>query len=73
MTDFAEQRVIVELLQPSLRRLEATAQSSSLAVLDGLDDVDDLFSLLIRDFGQWTDSVERAVSPEVSPKLCYSQ
>ena len=70
MTDFAEQRVIVELLQPSLRRLEATAQSSSLAVLDGLDD---LFSLLIRDFGQWTDSVERAVSPEVSPKLCYSQ
>ena len=51
MTDFSEQRVIVELLQPSLRpslrRLAATAQSSSLAVLDGLDDVDDLFSNLI--------------------------
>ena len=47
MPDFAEQRVIVELLQPSLRRLEATAQSSSLAVLDGLDDVDDLFPNLI--------------------------
>jgi hypothetical protein len=47
MTDFAEQRVIVELLQLSLRRLEATAQSSSLAVLDGLDDVDDLFPNLI--------------------------
>ena len=47
MSDFAEQRVIVELLQPSLRRLAATAQSSSLAVLDGLDDVDDLFPNLI--------------------------
>ena len=47
MTYFAECSVVAELLQPSVRRLAATAQSSSLAVLDGLDDVDDLFPNLI--------------------------